>query len=104
MERGTSVSAALKAGGSDRFHFCRLKKKQKQKQPTFVLFFRSQSGEGHSQCAWPFTSMQVAPKLHTNSSHELGASGPMKKRKKKKISIVSYSEHSYKRKTDNNVK
>ena len=44
--------------------------------PTLVLFFSSQSGEGHSQWAWPFTSMQEAPKLHTSSSHEAGASGP----------------------------
>lgn len=44
--------------------------------PTLVLFFSSQSGEGHSQWAWPFTSMHEAPKLHTSSSHEVGASGP----------------------------
>lgn len=46
-------------------------------RPTLVLFFSSQSGEGHSQWAWPFTSMQEAPKLHTNSSQEVGASGPV---------------------------
>lgn len=46
-------------------------------RPTLLLFFSSQSGEGHSQWAWPFTSMQEAPKLHTNSSQEVGASGPV---------------------------
>lgn len=30
--------------------------------PTLVLFLSSQSGDGHSQWAWPPTSMQVAPK------------------------------------------
>lgn len=46
------------------------------KIPTLVLFFSLQSGEGHSQWAWPFTFIQVAPNLQTNSSQEVGASGP----------------------------
>lgn len=45
--------------------------------PTLVLFFSSQSGEGHSQWAWPFTSIQEAPKLQTKSSQDVGASGPV---------------------------
>lgn len=47
------------------------------KTPTLVLFFSSQSGEGHSQWAWPFTSIQEAPKLQTKSSQDVGASGPV---------------------------
>lgn len=46
------------------------------KIPTLVLFFSLQSGEGHSQWAWPFTFIQVAPNLQTNSSQDVGASGP----------------------------
>lgn len=45
--------------------------------PTLVLFFSSQSGEGHSQWAWPFTSMHEAPKLQINSSQDVGDSGPV---------------------------
>lgn len=37
---------------------------------TLVLFLSSQSGEGHSQCAWPFTSTQDAPNLHSISAQE----------------------------------
>lgn len=53
------------------FYFCRLFEK-----PTLDLFLMSQSGSGHSQWAWPFTSMQVAPKLQVKSLHDLGALGP----------------------------
>lgn len=45
--------------------------------PTLVLFFSLQSGEGHSQWAWPFTSMHEAPKLQTKSSQDVGDSGPV---------------------------
>lgn len=48
-----------------------------QQTPTLVLFFSLQSGGGHSQWAWPSTSIQEAPKRHTRSSQDVGASGPV---------------------------
>lgn len=48
-------------------------------RPTLDLFFSSQSGEGHSQWAWPFTSTHEAPNIHNTLSQEIGASGPVAK-------------------------
>lgn len=54
---------------------------ESSRPPTLVLFLSLQSGGGHSQWAWPLTSMQVAPKLHSRSSHDVGASGPARYKK-----------------------
>lgn len=43
--------------------------------PTLVMLASEQSGDGHSQCAKPFTSTQEAPNSQLISSQDLGADG-----------------------------